>query len=95
MADPNVPSVSILLCRTLGDQKPDREGEKPFPIYISRGELLVEIPLKEQIPQEDGKPAHNYSLYRNPDITMYDAGNHYKELKWTISRVLKILLPGY
>ena len=74
MAVPYVPIVSILLRRTLGDQKPDREGDKPFQCYISKGELLVEIPPKEQIPREDGTPAHNYSMYHDPYVTMYDSG---------------------
>ena len=47
MADPYVPPVFILLHRTLGDQTPDREGEKPLQVYISKGELLVEIPPKK------------------------------------------------
>ena len=81
MANPYVPPVYILLCRTLGDQKPDREGEIPLQVYISRGELLVDIPLKEQTPREDGKPAHNYSLYRNPDVTMYDGGTNISPLQ--------------
>ena len=80
MADPSVPPVSILLRRTLGDQKPDREGEKPFQLYINKGELLVEIPPKGQIPREDGTPAHNYSVYYDPYITMYDSGTHLSPL---------------
>ena len=70
----NVPLVYMLLRRTLGDQNPDREGEKPFHVYINKGELLVEIPSKGQIPREDGTPAHNCCMYCNPDITMYDGG---------------------
>ena len=75
MAEPSVPPVYILLRRTLGDQKPDREGEKPFPIYISKGELLVEIPPKEQIPREDGTPAHNYCKYNDPYVTIFNNGS--------------------
>ena len=76
MAEPSVPPVYLLLRRTLGDQKPDTEGDKPLQVYISKGELLIEIPPKEQIPREDGTPAHNYSLYNDPDITMYDGGTN-------------------
>ena len=80
MAEPSVPPVYLLLRRTLGDQKPDREGEKPFPIYISKGELLVEIPPKEQIPREDGTPAHNYCKYNDPAATTYDSGTNVSPL---------------
>ena len=101
----NVPPVYILLRRTLGDQKPDREGEKPLQVYISRGELLVEIPPKEQTPREDGTPAHNYSLYHDPDITMYNNGINLSPLQGAemdylegvealSARVLEYLKPG-
>ena len=82
MTDPNVPPVYILLRRTLGDKKPDRKGEKPLQVYISKGELLVEIPPKEQIPREDGKPAHNYCccMYYDPYVTIYDSGTNVSPL---------------
>ena len=74
MANQSAPPVYILLRRTLGDQIPRKEGKKPSPVYISKGELLLEIPPKEQIPREDGTPAHNYCMYHYSDVTMYDGG---------------------
>ena len=74
MSEQNVPSPYILLRQQMGERKPESEGERPFNIFISRGEILLEIPPKEQIPRDDNKPAHNYRVYHDPDVTMYDNG---------------------
>ena len=42
--------------------------------YISKGELLAEIPKQEQVKQEEGTPPHNYRLIRDPTVTLYNNG---------------------
>ena len=74
MSDQNVPAPYILLKQQTGERKPNQEGEKPLSIYFFRGEILLEIPEKEQIPRKDGTPAHNYCKYDDPDVTTYDIG---------------------
>ena len=80
MSEQNVLTTYILLRQQMGERKPDSEGERPFNIFISRGEILLEIPPKEQIPREDNKPAHNYCVYHDPDVTMYDSGTNISPL---------------
>ena len=68
MADP-VPNLCILLRQTFGVKNVGKEHD----LYISKGELLAEIPREEQVEQEEEKP-HNYRLLRDPAITLYDNG---------------------
>ena len=74
MSDQNVRAPYILLKQQMGERKLDQEGEKPFQTYLFRGEILLEIPQKEQIPREDGTPAHNYCKYDDPANTTYNNG---------------------
>ena len=80
MSDQNVPAPYILLKQQMGERKPDQEGEKPFQTYFFRGEILLEIPQKEQIPREDGTRAHNYCKYDDPDVTTYNNGTNVSPL---------------
>ena len=73
MADP-VPNLFILLRQTSGVRKKGKGEKEQKNLYISKGELLAEIPKKEQVKQEEGTPPHNYYLLRDPDITLYDNG---------------------
>ena len=90
MSDQNVPRPYILLKQLLGERKPNQEGEEPLYSILSRGEILLEIPQKEQILRKDGTPAHNYCKYNNPDITLYNSGTnvsplHVAELDYLLS----------
>ena len=80
MSDKNLPAPYILLKQQMGERKPNQEGEKPFRIYFFRGEILLEIPLKKQIPREDGTPAHNYCKFDDPDVTTYNNGTNVSPL---------------
>ena len=73
IADP-VPNQCILLRPTSGVRKKGKGWKEQRILYISKGELLAEIPKKEQVKQEEGAPPHNYCLFRDPDITLYDNG---------------------
>ena len=46
----------------------------PFQTIVQKGELLLEIPAKDQIPRKDGTPSHSHCLYNDPTITLYDNG---------------------
>ena len=80
MSDQNVPAPYILLKQQMGERKPNQEGEKPMETYFFRGEILLEIPEKEQIPREDGTPAHNYCRYDDLDVTTYNNGTNVSPL---------------
>ena len=80
MFDLHIPAPYILLKQQIGERKPDQEGEKPLLIYFFKGEILLEIPLKEQIPREDRTPAHNYCKYDDPDVTIYNNGSNVSPL---------------
>ena len=74
MSYQNVRAPYMLLKQQMGERKPNKEEEKPLQMYIFGGEILLEIPEKEQIPREDGKPAHNYCRYDDLDVTTYNNG---------------------
>ena len=80
MSDQNIPAEYILLKQQIGERKPNKLEEKPLQVYICRGEILLEIPLKEQIPREDGTPPHNYCKYDDPDVTTYNNGTNVSQL---------------
>ena len=63
-----VPNLCILLRLTSGVRK----GKER--LYIAKGELLAEIPKKEQVKQEESTPPHNYCLLRDPDVILYVIG---------------------
>ncbi len=48
--------------------------KKREPLNVCKGELVVEIPKKDQIAQREGLPSHNYRLLRNPNVSFYDSG---------------------
>ena len=62
----------ILLKQTVGE-RPSTDGGKPFTMYIARGELVTEIPEKDQVPRDKGH-AHNYRQLTEPDVTFYNDG---------------------
>ena len=78
IADP-VPNLCILLRPTGGVRKKGKGWKEQRILYISKGELLAEIPKKEQVKQE-GSPPHNYCLLRDPDITLYNNGTNVSPL---------------
>ena len=80
MSYQNVRAPYILLKQQMGERKPNQEGEKPLQIYFHRGEILLYIPLKEQIPREDGTPAHNHCKYNHPDVTIFNNGSAVSQL---------------
>ena len=40
-------------------------------VNVLKGTLLCSIPDKEQVPRQDGKPAHNYRVYKNDVVTLF------------------------
>ena len=71
--DDFVPGLCIMLHYANGIREAGRGGKKRNQ-YIPKGELVAEIPKKEQVKQEEGTPPHNYCLLRDPDVTLYDNG---------------------
>ena len=69
----SVPDLFILLQPVNGVRKAGKGGKTRKNQYIAKGELLAEMPKKEQVKQEEGYP-HNFCLLRDPDITLYDNG---------------------
>ena len=75
MAAEPVPNLCILLRQASGVRKKGKGGKEQKIPYISKGELLAEIPKKEQVKQGEGTPPpHNFCLLRDSDITLYDNG---------------------
>ena len=50
-------------------------GGGPNRVPLSRGELLASIPVTKRALRSDGKPAHNYRLKTNSDVTLYGGEN--------------------
>ena len=62
----------ILLKQTMGERPTD--GGNPFNIWIARGELVREIPPKDQVPRSK-EHSHNYCKLTEPDVTFYNNGS--------------------
>ena len=62
----------ILLKQTVGE-KLSTDGGKPFSMWIAKGDLVTEIPEKDQVPRDKGHP-HNYRKLTEPDVTFYNDG---------------------
>ena len=60
--------------RTAEEIDPQNGTDIPFQTYVQRGELMLEIPAENRIARKDGTPSHNYRLYGDPAITLYDDG---------------------
>ena len=65
----------ILLKQRTAEEDDTQDGNDiPFQTIAQKGELLLEIPAKDQIPRKDGTPSHNYYLLNDPEISLYDDG---------------------
>ena len=62
----------ILLNQRSAEEKYD--SDPPLQRVVPRGELVLEIPPKDRITRNDGSPSHNYCLYNNNAVTLYDDG---------------------
>ena len=65
-------TVFILTKEMYGEGKPEKEGEDPWECRIFKGDLVVEIPVKDQLLSKEGKPL-NYQLLTGPDIVTLHA----------------------
>ena len=63
---------SLLLKQKSAEEKYD--SDPPLQTVVPRGELVLEIPPKDRITRTDGSPSHNYCLYSNNAVTLYDDG---------------------
>ncbi len=43
----------------------------PKPVQVLRGELLTQIPRREWLVRNDGRPPHNYCSTKDPSVTLY------------------------
>ena len=68
------PNLCILLRQASGVRRVGKGEKEQRHFHISKGELLAEIPKKEQVKQEEDTPPHNFCLLRDPDVTLYDNG---------------------
>ena len=64
--------ICITTKEMFGEGKPEK-GEDPWECRIFKGELVVEIPEKDWLFSEEGKP-FNYQLLSGPDIVKLHAG---------------------
>ena len=64
--------VCILTNATTGVKRNSKKKKEQ--LNVRKGELVVEIPKKNQIVQQDGIPPHNYRLLHNPKVSLYDTG---------------------
>ncbi len=71
MSDVDSRSGIYILVKQICGVKNEKKREQS---YIAKGELLVEIPPKERVAQQQDVPPHNYCLLRNPNVTLYDTG---------------------
>ena len=69
-------NYSYILMKDTPGERPARKfmsvitgGSKQ--VMVLRGELLKFIPPKEMQPRNVGKPAHNFRLKRDPNLTLY------------------------
>ena len=62
---------AILLKQKSAEEKYD--NDPPYTV-VPRGELLLEIPLEDRVTRTDGSRSHNYCLYSNDAVTLYDDG---------------------
>ena len=65
-------TVFILTKEMYGEGKPEKEGDDPWECRVFIGELVVEIPVKDQLLNKEGKPL-NYQLFSGPDIVTLHA----------------------
>ena len=63
---------AILLKQKYAEEKYD--SDPPLQRVVRKGELVLEIPPKDRITRTDGSPSHNYCLYSNNAVTLYDDG---------------------
>ena len=93
---------AILLKQKSAEEKYD--NDPPYTV-VPRGELLLEIPLEDRVTRADGSPSHNYCLYSNNDVTLYDDGTgvaplYGAELDYLLAitdpqkRIVQYLEPG-
>ena len=70
------PVVCILLSAKFGVRRRERGSIKDMKhdVEISKGELLFVIPPEDQVSSEDGTPTHNFCMYDDPAVSMYDSG---------------------
>ena len=65
-------TVFILTKEKYGEGKPEKEGDDPWDCRIFKGELVVEIPVKDQLLSKEGKPL-NYQLLTALEIVTLHA----------------------
>lgn len=60
--------IGFILLKTVKNaQLGEKQAEK-----VKKGELLVDVPKEER--HDAPQPTHNYRLYKNPFVTLYDDG---------------------
>ena len=65
-------TVFILTKEMYGEGKPEKEGDDSWDCRIFKGELIVEIPVKDQLLSKEDKSL-NYQLLTGPDIVTLHA----------------------
>ena len=65
-------TVCILSNATTGVKRNSKKKKEQ--LNVRKGELVIEIPKKDQIAQHEGDPLHNYRLLRSPNVSFYDSG---------------------
>ncbi len=81
------------------------DSDPPLQTVVPKGELVLELPLKDRITRTDGNPSHNYCLYSNNAVTLYDDGTgmaplYGAELDYLLAitdpqkRIVQYLEPG-
>ena len=66
--------IAILLKDKRGEGRIESEEEISWNCPVDKGELIIEIPEKERVPNNDGKQPHNYRLYTGggqDNVTLY------------------------
>ncbi len=99
-------SGHILLKQRTALESTSQDGNNiPFQTYVHRGELVLEIPVKDRIPGKDGSQIHNFCLHNDPTITLYDDGtgtcplqgaelDYLKAIQNPTTRIVQYLEPG-
>ncbi len=94
--------MSAILLKQTRSAKEKYGNDPVLQTVVPRGELVLELPFKERITRTDG---HNYCLYSNNAITLYDDGTgasplHGAELDYLVAiadpqkRISQYLEPG-
>ena len=83
--------TAILLKDIQGERSGKMRKSSLKAVHVCRGELLILIPRAKLVPRRDGKPAHNYQLASDAEVTLYSGGEEVSPLSDSDYRLLEAI----